>query len=190
MEKDEVFWVDVNHNKLTKDQVNDNYLKNIIKFVCTGGGYYEEMSEDMVRELFKEAKKRKLNITGYTLKQALDKYKSGTTIRYKLFIPNYDFPDYGDKLNPAIYARNVRKNQEQRFGEQAEKEIKQDKEIEKLKKENQQLKQSQKELAISELEKLKEKALHFYVNDAPKLASFYVDVKEIDSQIKSLKGEE
>ena len=53
-----------------------------------------------------------------------------------------------------------------------------------------QIKQSQKELVISELEKLKEKALHFYVNDTPKLASFYVDVKEIDSQIKSLKGEE
>ena len=53
-----------------------------------------------------------------------------------------------------------------------------------------QIKQSQKELAISELKKLKEKALHFYVNDTPKLTSFYVDVKEIDSQIKSLKGEE
>lgn len=56
-------------------------------------------------------------------------------------------------------------------------------------KENILLKQSQKQLAISELEKLKEKALHFYVNDTPKLTSFYVDVKEIDSQIKSLKGE-
>lgn len=53
-----------------------------------------------------------------------------------------------------------------------------------------QLKQEQKQLAISELEKVKEKALHFYVNDTPKLTSFYVDVKEIDSQIKSLKGEE
>ena len=53
-----------------------------------------------------------------------------------------------------------------------------------------QLKQAQKQLVISELEKLKEKALHFYVNDTPKLTSFYVDVKEIDSRIKSLKGEE
>ena len=52
------------------------------------------------------------------------------------------------------------------------------------------LEQSQKQLAISELEKVKEKALHFYVSDTPKLTSFYVDVKEIDSQIKSLKGEE
>lgn len=53
-----------------------------------------------------------------------------------------------------------------------------------------QLKQSQKQLAIEELEKVKEKALHFYVNDTPKLTGFYVDVKEIDSRIKSLKGEE
>ena len=44
--------------------------------------------------------------------------------------------------------------------------------------------------ALEQLEKVKEKALHFYVNDAPELASFYVDVKEIDNQIKSLKGEE
>ena len=107
--KDEVFWVDVNHNKLTKDQVNDNYLKNIIKFVCTGGGYYKEMSENMIIELFNEAKKRKLNIIGYTFKQALDEYKSGTIIKYKLLIPNYDFPDYGDKLNSAIDARNFGK---------------------------------------------------------------------------------
>lgn len=50
--------------------------------------------------------------------------------------------------------------------------------------------QSQKQLAIEELEKLKEKAFHFYVNDTPELTSFYVDVKEIDNQIKSLRGEE
>lgn len=49
---------------------------------------------------------------------------------------------------------------------------------------------AQKQLAIEELEKLKEKAFHFYVNDTPELTSFYVDVKEIDSRIKSLKGEE
>lgn len=48
----------------------------------------------------------------------------------------------------------------------------------------------EKQLAISELENLKEKAFHFYVNDTPELTSFYVDVKEIDNQIKSLKGEE
>ena len=62
--------------------------------------------------------------------------------------------------------------------------------VNELEKENQQLKQSQKQLAISELEKVKEKAFHFYVNDTPELTSFYVDVKEIDNQIKSLKGEE
>ena len=44
--------------------------------------------------------------------------------------------------------------------------------------------------ALEQLEKVKEKALHFYVNDAPELTSFYVDVKEVDNQIKSLRGEE
>ena len=48
----------------------------------------------------------------------------------------------------------------------------------------------EKQLAISELENLKEKAFHFYVNDTPELTSFYVDVKEIDNQIKELKGKE
>ena len=115
MKKDEIFWVDIKHNKLTKEQINDNYLRNIIKFVCAGGGYYEEMSEDMIRGLFREAKRRRLNIIGYTLEQALDEYKSGTTTRYKLLTPNYDFPDYGDKLNPAIDSRNVGKNQDNRL---------------------------------------------------------------------------
>lgn len=40
---------------------------------------------------------------------------------------------------------------------------------------------------IERLEKVKEKALHFYVNDTPKLTGFYIDVNEIDNQIKQLK---
>lgn len=112
MKKNKVFWIDKDHNKLTKEQVNDDYLKNIIKFVCEGGGYFEEMSEDMIKELFREAKRRKLDIGDCTLEQALDEYKSGTTTEYKLFTPNYDFPDYGYKLNPVMDARNIEKNTE------------------------------------------------------------------------------
>ena len=41
--------------------------------------------------------------------------------------------------------------------------------------------------AIEQLEKVKEKALHFYVNDTPKLTGFYIDINEIDNQIKQLK---
>ncbi len=41
--------------------------------------------------------------------------------------------------------------------------------------------------AIQQLEKVKEKALHFYVNDTPKLTGFYIDINEIDNQIKQLK---
>ena len=43
--------------------------------------------------------------------------------------------------------------------------------------------------AIEQLVKVKEKALHFYVNDTPKLTGFYVDVNEIDNQIEELKKE-
>lgn len=42
--------------------------------------------------------------------------------------------------------------------------------------------------ALEQLEKVKEKALHFYVNDTPKLTGFYIDVNEIDNQINELKG--
>lgn len=40
--------------------------------------------------------------------------------------------------------------------------------------------------AVERLNKVKEKALHFYVNDTPKLTGFYVDVNEIDNQINQL----
>ena len=43
-----------------------------------------------------------------------------------------------------------------------------------------------KRFSLEELEKLKEKALHFYVNDTPKLTGFYVDVNEIENQINQL----
>lgn len=42
-------------------------------------------------------------------------------------------------------------------------------------------------LALEQLEKVKDKALHFYVNDTPKLTGYYVDINEIDNQIKQLK---
>ena len=41
--------------------------------------------------------------------------------------------------------------------------------------------------ALERLEKVKDKALHFYVNDTPKLTGYYVDINEIDNQIKQLK---
>lgn len=42
---------------------------------------------------------------------------------------------------------------------------------------------------IEQLEKVKDKALHFYVNDTPKLTGFYIDVNEINNQIEELKKE-
>ena len=49
------------------------------------------------------------------------------------------------------------------------------------------VKQDKISFAVEKLEKVKEKALHFYVNDTPKLTGFYIDVNEIDNQIKQLK---
>lgn len=61
--------------------------------------------------------------------------------------------------------------------------------FEKLRQENRQLKQSQKQLAISELEKLKENAWQS-ATDISQLLDYTELDKIIDSQIKSLKGEE
>ena len=61
--------------------------------------------------------------------------------------------------------------------------------FEKLRQENRQLKQSQKQLAISELEKLKENAWQS-ATDISQLLDYTELDKIIDSQIKLLKGEE
>lgn len=41
--------------------------------------------------------------------------------------------------------------------------------------------------AVEQLEQLKEKSLHFLVQNTEKLSGFYVDVEEIDNQIKAIK---
>nr|DAD87044.1 MAG TPA: Myosin-4 [Myoviridae sp. ctRRy11] len=64
----------------------------------------------------------------------------------------------------------------------------QDKRIKELEEENQQLKQSQKQLAISELEKTREKFGYKY-NSQLLVSSKYL-CGFINNQIKSLKGEE
>ena len=62
-------------------------------------------------------------------------------------------------------------------------------EIPKIKEENQQLKQSQKQLAIKELERLKENAWQSST-DISQLIDYTELAKIIDNQIKELKGEE
>ena len=64
----------------------------------------------------------------------------------------------------------------------------QDKRIKELEEENQQLKQSQKQLAIKELEKLKENAWQS-ATDISQLIDYTELAKIIDNQIKELKGE-
>lgn len=61
-------------------------------------------------------------------------------------------------------------------------------EIPKIKEENQQLKQSQKQLAIEELEKLKENAWQS-ATDISQLIDYTELAKIIDNQINGLKGE-
>ena len=64
----------------------------------------------------------------------------------------------------------------------------QDKRIKELEEENQQLKQSQKQLAIEELKKLKENAWQS-ATDISQLIDYTELAKIIDNQIKELKGE-
>lgn len=59
MNKEKV-WKDINHSKLSLNEISDKYLLNILKFVEKGRGHVDYLNEDRIRKLFKEADDRKL----------------------------------------------------------------------------------------------------------------------------------
>lgn len=49
------FWEDVNYNKLSKQQVDDRYLLNIICFIARGKGRLSFLNEDKIDDIYDEA---------------------------------------------------------------------------------------------------------------------------------------
>lgn len=60
MEEKDYVWCDRDYNYYTLEEIDDKYLLNILKFLSNGGGYSSKLSEEKIRKLFNEAKKRKL----------------------------------------------------------------------------------------------------------------------------------
>ena len=49
--KTEYVWVDRNRNHYKLEDISNSYLLNIIKFICDGGGFTDEMSERKIKML-------------------------------------------------------------------------------------------------------------------------------------------
>lgn len=71
--KTEYVWVDRNLNRYKLEDISNSYLLNIIKFICDGGGFIDEMSERKIKMLFDEAKKRNLQHK-FQLEEAISAY--------------------------------------------------------------------------------------------------------------------
>jgi len=53
-------WVNIEHKPYTMAEITDEYLLNILAFLCRGGGYKYFVTPEKIKALFKEAKTRGL----------------------------------------------------------------------------------------------------------------------------------
>lgn len=66
MEK-QIAWIDRNCKKYSMDEISDEYLLNILTFICDGGGYDHFLTKEKITNLFNEAEKRGLPHTNSLL---------------------------------------------------------------------------------------------------------------------------
>lgn len=66
-------WIDKDYNTYSVEQISDRYLKNILRFICNGGGHVGMMNEQQIKTLFDEAEKRGIKHP-YRLHSAIDAY--------------------------------------------------------------------------------------------------------------------
>lgn len=92
-------WVDGEYNKLTVNQISDRYLKNILRFLCNGGGYHDYLDEDKITKLFNEADKREIKHP-YKLKDAIHAYRD-IEIYEELSYMHFGFGHHGKELMKA-----------------------------------------------------------------------------------------
>lgn len=50
-----VFWIDENNNKYKSDEISDEYLLIIIKYISMGGGYLFFLNERVIDDIYDEA---------------------------------------------------------------------------------------------------------------------------------------
>lgn len=56
----EIAWLDKDRNVFKMNQISDRYLKNILGFLCRGGGHTSFLDADKITNLFREASRRRL----------------------------------------------------------------------------------------------------------------------------------
>lgn len=87
--KTEYVWVDRNRNHYKLEDISNSYLLNIIKFICDGGGFTDEMSERKIKMLFDEAKKRNLQHK-FQLEKAISAYHEKLSYECQVFCPDWE----------------------------------------------------------------------------------------------------
>lgn len=73
----EIAWIDVYGRKYTMDEISDEHLLNIVKFVSNGGGHPHFMTEEVIRNLFIEVDRRGFRHHPYRLDKALQYHCEG-----------------------------------------------------------------------------------------------------------------
>lgn len=73
MKEEDIFWVDGFGNELKKEEIDNRWLYNILRFLVNGGGYVDFLDEDKIREIFKEAKARGIK-HNFKVKDAICSY--------------------------------------------------------------------------------------------------------------------
>lgn len=58
----DTFWIDKQGNYYAKEEIDDNYLTNIVNFIAKGGGFTDFLTRDKIKEIYDEAQNRGLEI--------------------------------------------------------------------------------------------------------------------------------
>lgn len=86
--EDKYVWVDREYNHYTIEQISDRYLKNILRFICNGGGHLEYLDEDKITRLFAEAEVRKIQHR-HKLKDAIQAYQDKCYRQELIYLENF-----------------------------------------------------------------------------------------------------
>jgi hypothetical protein len=59
----ERFWMNRDRKILSSDQIDDSYLVSIARFLCTGGGYVDFVTDEVIDGVFAEIARRGLAVS-------------------------------------------------------------------------------------------------------------------------------
>jgi hypothetical protein len=71
----DIVWIDKHYKSYKMEDIKDSHLKNILGFMCRGGGFADFLSDSKIRNLFQEADNRGIKHS-FKLKTALDEHNA------------------------------------------------------------------------------------------------------------------